>query len=111
MIGEIERIKDALHDLECNYQRIADKATPAVTREYNRTYNALDKQLKLCSAQCEEFERWYAAIPDRYIQACVGMHYIDGVSWSKVGTAMGRKGSAVRKAVERYFKKEALEKE
>lgn len=107
LILEIECIKDATVELECAYERIRDRATPAAARDYDEAWNTLQRRLMICEAKVESFENWILSIANSRIQTCALMRFVNGARWPQIGEALNCTVDAAKKALSRYIEREA----
>lgn len=106
MQEELPVLRDQLSTLDSLYYNI-DGAGKRIKRLSNEEWSAINRQITSHTAKCEQFERWLATVPDRLIQTYMYMRFVDGLTWAQIGRKMHCKGPTARKAVQRYFDKEA----
>lgn len=106
MQEELPVLRDQLSTLDSLYYNI-DGAGKQIRQLANEEWRTTENRIKMYTAQCEQFERWLTAVPDRLIQTYMYMRFVDGLTWVQIGKQMHCKGPTARKAVQRYFDKEA----
>lgn len=106
MREELSILRDQLTTLDSMYY-IIDGAGKRLKRLSNEEWSAINRKIISYTAQCEQFERWLASVPDRLIQTYMYMRFVDGLTWAQIGRKMHCKGPTARKAVQRYFDREA----
>lgn len=105
LLYEIDLYHERLEQNAREAARWAENAEMvAALSEYRQT---LKTSLAACERQCERFENWLADVPDPQIQHWIYLRCVEGMSWVDMGAELGLKAETIRRAVARYFEREA----
>lgn len=67
----------------------------------------LKTNLTALERRCERFENWLAGVSDPQMREWLYLRCVDGMRWVDMGVELGLKPETIRRAVYRFFEKEA----
>lgn len=105
LVSEIALCQQWLEATACEAAQWAENAeVTAALSEYRQTLQA---NISALERQCERFENWLSGVSDPQIQHWIYLRCVDGLRWTDIGLETGMKPATVRKALHRFFEREA----
>lgn len=105
LIREIAMCQQSLEELEAETAAYAKNSE--LIAVLSDTRSIIEARIMRCTDQCERFEAWLAAVSDPQLQSWLYARCVGGMSWVQIAAEANMKCDTVRKAVYRYFAKEA----
>lgn len=102
LVAECQLLSEQLDDLD--YEYTGDN--PESLRLIAEIRDLLEKRIVRYLSECNQFEEWLRAVPDRFTRSIIAMRYIGGMSWAEIAAQTCNSPDAVKKIAYRQFERE-----